>query len=225
MKIKKILLSLVSIVFLTSCFQRSLREDIKEFVANFSLEESVKAYLVAGYVSENTVTKNGTTTKVIETFDFDVSDVRDPHYHKNVKTYVDNVLSEEDDEYIVHQDDTFFYHHNDDEAEEYTLEQCHVLVRAFFYTQVEAEGTYHIRGQYYGDYVLQSCLSFQNFITIDQENELYIFEASQIKASDDGKVNIHQKYEVNKLGMLVTNDVTMVSNNINSHIHIDVTKS
>lgn len=209
-------------VLLSSCALKALREDIKEFIKSFSLEESVKAYKVAGYTEENIVITNGVINKTLTTLNFDISDVTSPKYHKNTKTYVGEELEREKDEYIEQVEDKFYFHQNDEVAE-YDLLQCHDLVKSFFYQQVEAEGTYHLRGQYYGDYILQSCSSFQNFITIDNEKELYIFEASQIKAAKNGeRVNVHQKYEVNKLGMLVTNYVEMISPSTSSYITIEV---
>lgn len=223
MRNKRILLSSISLVILlSSCAPKALREDIKEFVKTFSLNESIKAYKVAGYNEENIVITNGVINKTLTTLNFDTSDVNSPKYHKNTKTYIGEELEREKDEYIEQVEDKFYFHQND-EATEYDLLECHNLIQSFFYEQVEAEGTYHIRGHYYGDYILQSCSAFQNFITIDSEKELYIFEASQIKAAPNGeKVNVHQKYEVNKLGMLVTNNVEMISPSTSSYITIEV---
>lgn len=213
---------LTSLVLLASCSNTPLREDIKEFVSTFSLTDSVKAYKVAGYRQEERKVRTDTVSDIITELSFDVSDVTTPIYHKNVKSYVNEELKKEEDEYIEIIEDKYYFHSNETTTE-YSLEQCHALVEDFFYTQEEVDGTYHLRGHYYGDYILQTCQSFQNFVTIDDEQELYIFEAEQIKKADSGEnVNVHQKYEVNKLGMLVTNNVEMISNSLSYYITINV---
>jgi hypothetical protein len=69
------------------------------------------------------------------------------------------------------------------------------------------DGTYHAQGMYYGDLLLETARELQAFITINEAKTELIFEHNS-KGRVDGKdAEIKQKYSVNKLGMLIKNNV------------------
>ena len=211
-------LPLVGMMLLTSCGEREIRSDIKEFIASFSLEDSVRAYQEAGYETVTIVTRNGHQEKTVETFDFDIKDASHPQYKTSEITYVDEEKTGEVTNRIIEENDTFYYEVNGEKNKEMSLEECHELIRKFFYKTTMYDGSIYLRGMYYGDLVKQVVPAVQDLVKIDEEKGLYIYSAGQIKKNNDNEeVHVEQTYSVNRLGMLenmhlleYTSSVTLV---------------
>ena len=200
-----VLSTFVVSALLSSCTNNYLRSDIKEFIASFSLEDSVSAYKHAGYTKTQTVYQDNKITKTVENMAFNVTDASHPEYRKTIETFEDNEKKEEQTEYVIEENNEFTFVAMDGSHIEYTLLQVHELVEKFFYTSVQAE-VVHLYGMYYGDYIRQIAVAAQQWVTIDQENELYVYEVSDKFTNNTGdEVREYQKYSINKLGMLVNN--------------------
>lgn len=231
----------MAITLLTSCnTQQKIRSDIANFIASFSLEEAVKEYLDAGYINTKNITFPDHNEKEVDAIEFNVTDASNPKYHHQNIKYVDDVKETSLNEDFLYQDNKFYLSSScekrkenvDDidydistEIEEKTLNECHNIIQNFFYKQIVFDN-YYWYGNYYGDYVYWTLPDLQNFVTIDEDNELYIFSSmSQRKNSDDEIVTSIETYKVNKVGMLYTLDLEMYTDDTRLVQHIEVYKN
>ena len=97
-----------------------------------------------------------------------------------------------------------------------SLKEYKRIITKFFYKQTQLGGTYHTQGFYYGDYLQEVAPSLQQYVTIDQDNQLYIHEYD---VTEKG-THYYQKYSVNKWGMLVENHNTV--QNLNKKVQQDI---
>lgn len=221
MKLRKLFVVISTVSLLASCSQNNLRSDIAEFIASFSLEDSIKAYLEAGYIETKIATENDTVTKTVLKFDFNVKDALHPQYKKVTSTFINENLDNEVVEEIKEENDKFYFYKTGEETSEYSLEQVHSLVEKFFYQKVELE-TIHLYGMYYGDYIKQIVTSLQSLVTIDTERDLYCYAAKRTYLNDKNiKVFEEQSYEVNRLGMLTKNDLVRSTDSLSVVTHIE----
>lgn len=224
MKARKILTALVTLPILASCSNNSLRSDIKDFIASFSLDESIKAYLEAGYIETKVAVDSIGETKTITNFTFNVKDATHPKYKKVISTYFNNELSEEISEEIIEENNAFYFVKTGQENVIYSLGQVHSLVEQYFYKEIQLE-TIHLYGMYYGDYIKQIVTTLQSLVTIDQEKELYCYSAERSFLNDKNiKVYEKQDYQVNALGMLVNNDLIRSTDSLTVTTHIETYK-
>ena len=93
--------------------------------------------------------------------------------------------------------------HKNDEQKEISATEVSNLFVQFFYTTTQNEGQYHSGGYYYGDYVADISPVLQDYVTIDQENQLYIYDYNFENA--EKTIKRGQRYTVNSLGMIVEN--------------------
>ena len=209
-----------AILLLTSCGERKLRSDIDKFITSFSLQDAVASYLEAGYESVRTQTGGEVETKEEIFLSFNVKDASHPQYKKETKKYENNVLKSDVVEEIKEDDSGFIFAITDREDMRYTLEECHDVIKTFFYKESLFDGTYNVQGMYYGDYLKQVAPGLQDYVTIDEENQLYIMEYSKDEKINGYNAHVEQKYSVNKLGMLeknhfiVTRDEEKIEQNI-----------
>ena len=221
MKLRKLFVVISTVTLLASCSQNNLRSDIAEFIASFSLEDSIKAYLEAGYIETKIATENDTVTKTVLKFDFNVKDALHPQYKKVTSTFINENLEKEVVEEIKEENDKFYFYQTGEETSEYSLEQVHSLVEKFFYQKVEYE-TIHLYGMYYGDYIKQIVTVLQSLVTIDTERDLYCYSANRTYLNDKNiKVFEEQSYEVNRLGMLTKNDLVRSTDSLSVVTHIE----
>lgn len=221
MKLRKIFVVVSTVTLLASCSQNNLRSDIAEFIASFSLEDSIKAYFEAGYIETKIATENDTVTKTVLKFDFNVKDALHPQYKKVTSTFINENLEKEVVEEIKEENDKFYFYKTGEEASEYSLEQVHSLVEKFFYQKVEYE-TIHLYGMYYGDYIKQIVTTLQSLVTIDTDRDLYCYSANRTYLNDKNiKVFEEQNYEVNRLGMLSKNDLVRSTDSLSVVTHIE----
>ena len=202
---KKILLPLLVILTLTGCHTKpELRKDIADFISKFSLKESMDAYKSGGYtylVEDNIEGKKSVTRIEME---FSYLDANHPTYSKITTNYENDVQTSKEEVEFVEMDEKYYISTNG-ELKESSLDECSKLIENFFFLKTQVDGEYHTQGMYYGDYIKQIAPVVQNRITIDQENELYLYEY-EVEAVQDGViVNYTQNYSVNKIGMLVEN--------------------
>ena len=214
-------LTILPILLLSSCNQRSLRSDIKEFIASFSLNESIETYKEAGYESSETVLINDKLTTVTETMDFNIKDENNITYsythkeYENLELKVDNYAS------LTTIDGRYYYKSNSIEKE-MTSKEVTELIRSFFYKTDNGEIQYHNNGCYYGDIVKDSSLAFQDYITIDNEAHLLTVHYEFYDKKD--KATIKQNIVVNSLGMLEENHAEIYTDTASSITDIKVYK-
>ena len=224
MKLRKALFTLSVVALLTSCNKVQIRSDIAEFIASFSLEESVRAYLEGGYTQTIISTTDEEVSKEITTFDFNVKDNQKPQYLKTVSTYKNDVLETEKSEEIIIKDDKYYFK-NDEGEKEYTLQECHDLIEKFFYEQSSFDDTYHSRGMYRGDYILQGIEYFQPYASINEEKSLMTFDISEDSYDGNGqKTHINSVYSVNTLGMLVEQNIVGSKTGLTKTLNLKVYK-
>ncbi len=196
---------------LTSCSPAELRSDIKDFVASFSLSESMSTYVHAGYTSNKITVFSGVTRHIDETLEFDMSDPENPVYEFTKSLKVGDYEPEISKNFLKKEEGKIYFVEGDKEPVEYTSNQISLLIQDFFYKETLYEGTYHARGMYYGDLILETARELQGFITINDAKTELIFEHNS-KGKVDGKnAEVKQKYSVNPLGMLIKNHVEQVN--------------
>ena len=203
---KKLLFPLVLLLSLTGCQTKpELREDIREFIANFNIKDAMDAYKKGGYTSEVNETSDGKKLTTRIEMEFSILDSENPTYVEVTTSLIDDAETSKVEVEFVEKDDKFYLSTNG-ELKESSLEECAGLIQQFFYKKVELEGEYHTQGWYYGDLVKNVAPVMQQYVTIDQEHELYVLDYTV-----HGDNEYHQTYSVNKLGMLVENHVSAVS--------------
>ena len=213
---KKSVLSILAVVTLVSCNTTpKLREDIKEFISQFSLEAAVSEYVSGGYSSTTTTTIGDTITTETVVMDYSLVNSDHPTY---LETTTKNGATTNTVEFVENEEGCFLSVNG--VLEPSSINECKQLITNFFYTEIEY-GTYHAYGYYYGDFVSDSAPWVQKYVTIDQDNQLYIFEYSVTFKDDDGVDTTQtQKYSVNRFGMLVENHV--LTENINKAVKKDI---
>ena len=222
MKRRVFLLLLLPLVCVTSCKQKELRKDIADFIANFSLEAAVQAYKVVEMNKVLTVNDGNKITVTNEKISFDVSDINTPQYTHTTEVYENETLIKTSMESLVYENDELYYQVADKKYA-YTLEQGHSLIEKFFYTETALDGSYHNGGYYYGDVIAHSCYDYQNQITIDQENNLFIQEGSTTSSSDGVNVKRTSKVIVDKVGMLISNYANAKSQSDDREVTTEIT--
>lgn len=218
MKKRFVVSTLILITLLTSCNTRTLRSDLAKFVASFSLETSLLEYKHAKYEKVATVNSGDNTTVITETFTFDVTDPDNLLYKKeNIVTENGEEITHTED-YTVKNDANYTYHKSDGTIVTISTEECRELIKKFFYTTSEIDETYHEGGMFYGDYIRISAIEYQNYDSIDENNQLYIRQLNLKDVSQQGQtVNLTDKFFVNSIGMLVSRDMVMENDETKLH--------
>lgn len=209
------------VLLLSSC-AKELRSDIKEFVASFSLSESMSTYKHAGYTSVKISEVDGVKTEENISLSFNTLDEENLTYSFTKKTKINDGEENIFQKFLTKNDGKYFLNETDKEPVEYSIDQINLLVQEFFYKNVMYEGTYHCNGMYYGDLILETIQELQGFVEINQEKEWYIFSHKTSGKVDGKDSSVEQYYSVNKLGMLVQNisKQSYGSNYINQEINV-----
>lgn len=190
-------------LLLSGCV-RDLRSDIAKFITSFSLEDCFATYKEASYISTKNKDIDGVKTKEIKKMEISTVDPENPAYDLSLNIYDENdVLTHSERHYIERREEGFFLIKNQEETP-YSLEECHALILTFFYKTTLYEDTphpYHSGGMYYGDHILEMARDIQDFLSIDEENNLLVFHHEQSGVDTE----IIQTYSINSLGMLESN--------------------
>ena len=189
---------ILPILLLSSCNkQRPLRSDIANFIASFSLQEAMNIYKETGYEDVQIMTVDGEYEKTIEKLDFNIKD------EENITFTHSQIIYDEENNITSSKLETIrkvgeeYIHTLDDKGDVYTINQCASLIKTFFYKSEPIEG-YHDNAIYFGDYIQSAARYLQDHVTIDLDNELYIYEYHVKNANADN----YEKYSVDKYGML-----------------------
>lgn len=205
---KKFIVLITIVSLLPACGQNrvKLRSDIEEFIASFSLEKAMETYAKVEF-EEKTVHHNykdggDVKTDILKTISFDYSDAHNIEYLEKTITKVNDVQTEEKIDHIITNEDKY-YLTSGDITKEISADETNNYFVKFFYTTTQNDGRYHSGGMYYGDYLTDISCVLQDYVTIDMENSLYIYDYSFETAS---KTELRkQKYSVNSIGMIVNN--------------------
>ena len=201
MKAKKLYI-LPLLALLNSCVSSiPLRSDISDFIASFSLDESIATYVNAGYVRHKVVFVENTKTEEYIEVNFNIENVNHPTYSYEHTTYINDTLDSTVTREIVYKNEKIYYVSEDGEVE-YSLSDCRKLINTYFYTQTSMDGLYHSGAWYYGDFLTEMGRELQNFITINSDKTQLIFERNRTGTENGYNATTSQKYNVNKLGML-----------------------
>lgn len=200
---KPLILFPIIAISLVGCGEQKLRKDIENFVSSFSLQESFDEYKHAQYIDTQISFIDGKTTKTIEIFYYDSTDDNALTYSKIKEVYKEDILTSTTSEKCYNEDGKFYYELNSEKSDA-DLTKYESLVTKFFYKEI-VEETYHSRGMYYGDYILDTCLSLQDLITINNDVLTMSFSSKDTSA----QMEQTQTLKVNRFGMLETNHVYM----------------
>ena len=215
-------LTCVSLLALGACNKQiKLREDIADFIENFSLTQAVEAYKKVEMIKEIYTNDNGVIGLKRETITFDVNEVTHPEYRYETKEYEGETLVKTSEEYLLYEEETIYLMHGG-EKREYTLEQAHALIQNFFYKKTYLDGTYHTDGYYYGDIISRSAVDYQRYITIDVENELLLFKGQSQNKANNETVTRSSELVIDKLGMLIKNVAIAKSDTKESKTEINI---
>jgi len=205
---------------LTSCQKKILREDIAEFIANFSLENAINEYKRVNFSKIQTIKNGEEITLKKEIINFDVSDVSYPVYQRSYQEVKNEVEIDSLEEHFEITDNQYYLVIND-KKEESTLEGLHNIIQQFFYKEVSLNGQYHSEGYYYGDIVSYSAYDYQNNITIDNESELLIFSECQ---NYQGTMRCSY-FQVDKTGMMIKNIASGLQDDKEAKTEIEILKN
>ena len=205
MKLRFFASSLLVMSLLSSCGQKELRSDIKDFVASFSLSESMSSYKHAGYTNQKVTFIDGVKTEENTTLNFSILDEENASYNFTKKTKINDGEEEVYVKYLTKIENKYFIYETSIDPVECSIETLKLLIQDFFYTKVMYEGSYHCNGMYYGDLILETVRELQEFVTIDANNSLYEFYHYTTGKVEGKDSKVEQYYSVNKLGMLVKN--------------------
>ena len=199
--------TLAAMSLLASCSPVELRSDIKEFVASFSLSESMSTYVSGGYTSVKETRFDGVIRHINESLTFDMKNPENPVYEYQKSIQIGEETPEITKNFLKKIDDKIYFVEGEKEPVEYNAQQINKLFTDFFYKETLYDGAYHAQGMYYGDLLLETARELQDFITINDAKTELFFEHNS-KGRVDGKdAEVKQKYSVNKLGMLIKNNV------------------
>lgn len=216
MQHKKLLLLATSLFFITGCGNKvPIRSDIENFIASFSLGESEKQYKNSGYETTVTSISNGVTTIENETFYFSVLDLNDIKYEKVYEKSVDGVLASKNIEKCFVENGKFYYQ-NGEIITETTQVKCLGYIEKFFYTTVISD-FYHSGGKWVGEELKQDLSQSQQFITINNEDNLLHFDLDSIVKQDGQEYQVNTHYTVNNLGMLETRNLMISNTQVSVH--------
>ena len=204
-KMKKAIFPLIILLTLTGCSDKpDLRKDISDFISHFSLSESMEAYKSGGYISTRVDTTGEKALKTVVELEYSRVDQDHPTYVEVTTNYEDDVETSKVEVRFVESEGSYYISTNG-ELKPSSLKECNNLITKFFYKEVGVDGNYHTQGFYYGDYLKVVAPVLQNWVTIDQQNELYIYDISVTKVIDGLETTVSENYSINKLGMAVEN--------------------
>ena len=209
------------ISLLSACAKNSLRSDIQEFIASFSIDSAVTNYHSAMYTREDISTENNITSKVVITMSINRQNQEDLAYDYTKITYEDNVEKSNVHRYVVKNNEKYFYVTEDDSSER-TKEQVNDLIDNFFYTSSK-EGIY-TGGMFMGDAFREIIPDIQDLVTIDSENKLLVYSYVNVMRDEEKEVTITQSVTLDQYGMLVKEDMQKTSDLGAYETHIEVKK-
>ena len=221
MKRRFITIIIPVISLLSACAKNSLRSDIQEFIASFSIDSAVVNYPSARYVREDISTENNVTSKVVITMAINRQNQEDLAYDYTKITYEDNVEKSNVHRYVEKNNEKYFYV-TEDGSSERTKEQVNDLIDTFFYTSSK-EGIY-TGGMFMGDAFREIIPDIQDLVTIDSENKLLVYSYVNVMRDQEKEVTINLNVTLDQYGMLVKEDMQKTSDLGVYETHIEVKK-
>lgn len=196
---------MITVPLLNACSKVNIRSDIKDFVASFSLVDSIATYKEAGYVSVTHTFKNNTLTVENITLNFNIKDIDNPLYEYTKSTKVGDEEEKISRKFLEKVDEKIYFVEDESRKEILSEQEIIDIIQPFFFASYDAESRYHSEGMYYGDLVLATVKDLQGYVTISEDKSLYEFDYSITQKVDAGDYTVHTYYSVNKLGMMVKN--------------------
>lgn len=203
-----LILPLVAISLLSSCSKvPDLRSDIAEFITSFSYDSAKKNYLEAKYTRVDVSHEaSGEVLTVNTEMSFNMKDMENLTYEYRYKKSNQTQDIELQYCYIEKVEDGYLYYNGGESPLKKTKEEVvQQLISKFFYKD-EIEGT-HLRGNYVGDYLLETLPYIQNYVTIDKDKESLIYDIPLDAPKDVKDYNFSEVLVVDKYGMTESCDI------------------
>ena len=212
--------SFIAVLLLSSCNKnQTLRSDISDFIASFSIRKSIDTYLEAGYIRTDESIEDKGTILATETFNFNVKDPDNMTYDFHYVEKLNDVITNEKTEQILKVGESYFYYLNDDDPLQISEESVkNDYIKKFFYKSSIDESYY--KGMYAGDMLISVIYDIQDCVTIDIENKLLVY--SKPRDLKDSDLDFEQILKVNELGMTVSDDTVIYGPNSTQTTHIEV---
>ena len=191
---------LVVISLLTSCNDRTLRSDIKEFIASFSISEARSHYLESGYVEEITSVNQTTTTRVREEFNFNIKDLENITYSHTYVRYDNDELIESHDRRVIKKEEQYYLVYDEQESEITSQNIISLYITMFFYRSSLEE--YYSIGMYIGDTIKTIIYDMQDFVTIDNEANTFTYDIPFGVQKDQAGYDFEEILVVDQYGMV-----------------------
>ena len=217
--IKKLIISLILIFTISSlsgCQKDIPDGDIKDFVVALNFDKAFSETIKASSVITSEKYVDGVLDGKIVTFTY--IDQTDKYFYSDTRPegiyfgngvdqfsyYKQEILG-----FIGSDNYPYSYEKTDGAVKSlsYREEEVDILVKSFFYTQVEYN--FHEGGTYYGDYIQVNCAKYYDFFRLNEDKTELTFELnSESKDNNGNKIITLHKFTVNKLGMLISLSTT-----------------
>ena len=132
MKLRKLTPLIGAVLLLSSC-GNTLRSDIKEFVASFSLSESMLAYKHAGYTSVKVSVIDGTKTEENIELSFNTLDEENIQYSFTKTTKINDGEENIFEKFLTKNEGQYFLNETNKNPVEYSLSDINLLIQDFFF--------------------------------------------------------------------------------------------
>lgn len=191
------LLAVISL--LTSCNNRPLRSDIAQFIASFSIVESRKNYQESGYERQDISIEKDGTIRVIETVDFNIKNLENIVYEYHYDKYQDSSLIESHYRHVVKENNQYFYIDDDEKVAKTSEEIISQHVTSFFY-KTSYQELYYL-GMYAGDYMNDIINDVQDYVSIDNENHVLIYDVTSDEKEESSGLTYEETWIIDMYGM------------------------
>lgn len=210
--INKIVILSTLAVLLSSCNNVVVREDLKEFIKDFSITHCMETYKNAEVTYTSQIKDKGETSATRDVFySFDMTrenDYESIYETTNTGIYVtssypaykyQHVYKSENEEYDYQEMSKPSSHEEETFSSYLTAEAYLIRLNTFYRRVTESEGG-NTAGMYYGDDI-KARIRYQFNMRIDTDRNVLIYEAKNIVDEQDNVTSLY--YEVNHDGMLL----------------------
>ena len=198
----KLAIPIIAVFSVTSCGAK-LRQEVADFIANFSLQKARSEVKKGHYIDSSVGKYKGSDCSFYDEVYFDISEpsiVSYKHVYKSVNYGA--ILNEDYVEEIVTKDGVYTYTKGE-ESRELTYDVAYDMTKRFFFSEYYTKTDRYNGAMYYGDMVKDEAYKQQEFVTIDKENGIYRYKIDKVKQQGDNIV-MSIDYSINKLGMLLS---------------------
>lgn len=199
---RKLFIPVIATLSVTSC-GATLRPEVADFIASFSLENCRNSVLKGHYIDKSEGKYKGKDCLFYDEVIFDVTSQENFVYKHVYKTQNYGTISDDDYvEEITKVGDTFVYKKGE-MSHEMSYQTAYTYTNRFFYSEYYSQTKRYNGAMYYGDMIKDEAIKQQDFVSIDQEARIYRYKIDKVK-SQGSDVVTSIDYSVNHLGMLLS---------------------